>query len=193
MTENPILSVLDPCRVSEFDKPLPGIVENRLIFWELMENQSAYPQHSMADQGIRPVRLANTLPSNSADDGYIWTNLGLQENFLDSDRLVCYKCSDANCMVKKLVRLSADGQILDIVYKGCHNHHRRDAPTGYIPAADSQCYVPSEMYVAGTSIPDTEEGGEQEQLGSSSDSEEEDDGEQRADGHVAGASVTERF
>lgn len=97
-------------------------------------------------------------------------------------------------MVKKSVRLSADDQILEIVYKGCHNHHRpsqmcpRDAPTGYVPAAD----LPSEMYVAGTSITDAE-GGEQEQLGNSSGSEEEDDGEQRADGHVAGASVTERF
>jgi hypothetical protein len=98
------------------------------------------------------------------------------------------------------VVLSADGKISEIVYKGRHNHPRppssemcpRDVPTGYI--SDSQYYhVPSEMYIAGTSIPETEEGGEQEQLGSSTDSEEEDGGEQRADGHVAGASTTERF
>ena len=50
----------------------------------------------------------------------------------------------------------------------------RDVPTGYIPDSQHYSYVPSEMYVpAGTSIPQTE-GGEQEQLGSSSDSEEED-------------------
>lgn len=183
-----------------------------------MENQSAHPQHGLADHGFRPFTTTPlsslvdaapnrmpiwatiqrpALPSTSADDGYIWTNLGLQENFLDSDRFICYKCSEANCMVKKSVRLSVDGQILEKVYKGCHNHPHpsqmcpRDAPTGYI--SDSQCYVPSETYVSGTSVPDTEEGGEQEQLGSSSDSEEEDNCQQRADGHVAGASATERF
>jgi len=65
-----------------------------------MENQSAQPQHGMADQGFRsltttplsssvhaapvmmqiraPIQMP-VLPSNSADDGYIWKNLGLQE------------------------------------------------------------------------------------------------------------------
>ena len=69
----------------------------------------------------------------------------------------------------------------------------RDVPTGYIPDSQHYSYVPSEMYIPGTSIPQTEEGGEQEQLCSSSDSIEEDDDEQRADGHFASASATKRF
>jgi hypothetical protein len=183
----------------------------------LMENQSAHPQHGMADQGFRtfsttplsssvppimmpiwaPIQMP-ALPSNSADDGYIWKNLSLQE-IPDSGRLICYECSQANCTVKKSVTLSADNQILETIFTGSHNHPRpsemfpRDVPTGYIPDSQHYSYVPSEMYVPGTSIPQTEEGGEQEQLGSSSDSDEEDDGEQRDDGHVASASTTERF
>ncbi|XP_066325809.1 zinc finger BED domain-containing protein DAYSLEEPER-like isoform X2 [Miscanthus floridulus] len=180
-----------------------------------MENQSAHPQHGMVDQGFRtfttiplsssvppimmpicaPIQMP-ALPSNSADDGYIWKNLGLQE-IPGSSRLICYECSQANCMVKKSVTLSADNQILQTVFTGSHNHPRptemfpRDVPTGYIPDSQHYSYVPSEMYVPGTSIPQTE-GGEQEQLGSSSDSDEEDDVEQRDDGHVASASTTER-
>ena len=94
--------------------------------------------------------------------------------------MICYECSQANCTVKKAVTLSAGNQILETVFRGSHNHSRpsemypRDVPTGYIPDSQHYSYVPPEMYVpAGTSIPQTE-GGEQEQLGSSSDSEEED-------------------
>lgn len=182
-----------------------------------MENQSSHPQHGngMADQGFRPftttplsssVNAAPVMmpiwtpiqmpayPSNSVDDRYIWKHSGLQE-IPGSGRWIVYECSQANCTAQKLVTPSADGgQILKIVYKGSHNHpppsqmYPVDVQTAFIP--DSQYYVPSEMDVAGTSIPETEDGGE---LGSSSDSEEEDDGEQRADGHVAGASTTERF
>ncbi|XP_021320426.1 zinc finger BED domain-containing protein RICESLEEPER 2 [Sorghum bicolor] len=172
----------------------------------------------MADQGFRPLTTTTlsssvnaapimipiwapvqmpVLPSNSAEDGYIWKNSGLQE-IPGSGPLICYECSQANCTVKKSVTLSADGQILETVLRGSHNHPRpsemcpKDAPIGYIPAADSQYYhVSSDMYVAGTSISHTE-GGEHEQIGSSSDSDEEDDGEQGADGHVANPSTTER-
>jgi hypothetical protein len=62
-------------------------------------------------------------------------------------------------MVKKSVTPSADGKISEIVYKGHHNHPRpsvmcpRDVPTGYIPDSQYYSYVPSEMYIPGTSIP----------------------------------------
>ncbi|CAD6265935.1 unnamed protein product [Miscanthus lutarioriparius] len=186
-----------------------------------MENQSAQPQHGMADQGFRPLTTTPlsssvhaapvmmqirapiqmpVLPSNSADDGYIWKNLGLQEIAGSGRLMICYECSQANCTVKKAVTLSADNQILETVFRGSHNHPcpsemcPRDVPTGHIPDSQHYSYVPSEMYVpAGTSIPQTEEGGEQEQLGSSSDSDEEDGSAQRDHGHVASASVTERF
>jgi len=185
----------------------------------LMENQSAHPQHGMVDQGFRPftttplgssVNAAPIMmpilapiqmpafPSNSADDGYIWKNLGLAE-ITDSGPLISYECSQEDCTAKKSVTLSADGKISEIVYKGGHNHPRpsemcpRGVPTGYIPDSQYHSYVPSEMYIPGTSIPQTEEGGEQEQLCSSSDSIEEDDDEQRADGHFASASATKRF
>jgi len=59
-----------------------------------------------------------------ADDGYNWRKYG-QKVVKGSD---CprsyYKCTHANCPVKKKVEHAEDGQISEIIYKGKHNHQR---------------------------------------------------------------------
>ncbi|CAO2209830.1 unnamed protein product [Urochloa humidicola] len=54
----------------------------------------------------------------TADDGYIWKNLGMQE--ISAGRLIYYECSQANCIVKKSVAVSRDGQIIETVFGGSH-------------------------------------------------------------------------
>ncbi|KAF8699434.1 hypothetical protein HU200_034705 [Digitaria exilis] len=53
----------------------------------------------------------NTLPlERLSDDGYNWRNY--------------YKCTFVGCPTKKKVGRSQDGQTIDVVYKGTHNHDR---------------------------------------------------------------------
>ncbi|OEL35301.1 hypothetical protein BAE44_0003683, partial [Dichanthelium oligosanthes] len=181
-----------------------------------MENQLAHPQHPMSDQGFRPFTslLMSTLatpeqqPNSSVnttsiqmpplpyqfrcppDDGFVWRKYGQQTIPGSGCLTINYECIQATCGVKKLVVFSLDGQIVEMVYRGSHNHPR---PSERCPGDGLGGYGPGPS--AGTSMPlTTEVGGEGvEQLRGSSDSEEDDDGEERSDGDVAGASVTERY
>ncbi|CAO2189390.1 unnamed protein product [Urochloa humidicola] len=130
-----------------------------------------------------------------ADDGYLWKNLGMQE--IPAGRLIYYECSQANCIVKKSVAVSRDGQIIETVFKGSHNHPRpspemwpRDGLAGY-GLSSQGCELPEVYAAAGTSKPRAGEG--DDRVLSSSDSDEDDDGEPRAQGHTDGnANDTER-
>ncbi|CAO2209831.1 unnamed protein product [Urochloa humidicola] len=129
----------------------------------------------------------------TADDGYIWKNLGMQE--ISAGRLIYYECSQANCIVKKSVAVSRDGQIIETVFRGSHNHPRpssemwpRDGLAGYGPSSQG-CVLPEAA--AGTSMPRAGEGGDH--VLSSSDSEEDNEGEPTADGDIcSNANDTER-
>ncbi|KAL6659026.1 hypothetical protein ACP70R_003066 [Stipagrostis hirtigluma subsp. patula] len=95
------------------------------------------------------------------DDGYSWRKYGQQSIPGWGYPTFYYECAQANCVVKKSVALAMDGQIVETVFGGSHNHPRPSA--------------------AGASVPRTgDDGGAQ--LPGSSDSEEDDDGEARADG-----------
>ncbi|XP_062195995.1 zinc finger BED domain-containing protein RICESLEEPER 2-like isoform X2 [Phragmites australis] len=127
-----------------------------------------------------------------ADDGYIWRKYGQQTIPGWRCPPIYYECAQANCGVKKSVAFSADGQVLETVVRGSHNHPRpserwpRDGRAGFGPG--SQDYVlPEVSAAAGILMPRMGE-----QLPSSSNSEEDDDGGATANGDFAGdASATE--
>ncbi|KZV36245.1 putative WRKY transcription factor 2-like [Dorcoceras hygrometricum] len=59
-----------------------------------------------------------------SDDGYNWRKYG-QKNVKASEYpRSYYKCTHANCAVKKKVERTQDGQITEIIYKGAHNHSK---------------------------------------------------------------------
>ncbi|XP_076925707.1 putative WRKY transcription factor 4 [Bidens hawaiensis] len=55
-------------------------------------------------------------------DGYNWRKYGQKQVKASERPRSYYKCTHANCPVKKKVGQSLDGHITDIVYKGQHNH-----------------------------------------------------------------------
>ncbi|KAI7757540.1 hypothetical protein M8C21_032779 [Ambrosia artemisiifolia] len=56
------------------------------------------------------------------NDGYNWRKYGQKQVKASEHPRSYYKCTYANCTVKKKVGQSLDGHITDIVYKGQHNH-----------------------------------------------------------------------
>ncbi|KAJ9540364.1 hypothetical protein OSB04_026870 [Centaurea solstitialis] len=61
-------------------------------------------------------------------DGYNWRKYG-QKQVKGSDYpRSYYKCTHPNCLVKKKVERSIDGEIAEIVYKGEHNHSKPRLP-----------------------------------------------------------------
>ncbi|KAJ7561688.1 hypothetical protein O6H91_03G037900 [Diphasiastrum complanatum] len=57
-----------------------------------------------------------------SEDGYNWRKYGQKQVKGSEYPRSYYKCTSANCPVKKKVERSLDGQVTEIVYKGEHNH-----------------------------------------------------------------------
>ncbi|GAB4827322.1 hypothetical protein Ancab_034209 [Ancistrocladus abbreviatus] len=57
-----------------------------------------------------------------ADDGYNWRKYGQKQVKGSEYPRSYYRCTNPNCRVKKKVERSFDGHIIEIIYKGQHNH-----------------------------------------------------------------------
>ncbi|MFS7970972.1 putative transcription factor WRKY family [Helianthus anomalus] len=60
--------------------------------------------------------------ATETNDGYNWRKYGQKQVKASEHLRSYYKCTYVNCPVKKTVGQSVDGQIIDIVFKGKHNH-----------------------------------------------------------------------
>ncbi|XP_060185758.1 probable WRKY transcription factor 33 isoform X1 [Lycium barbarum] len=70
----------------------------------------------------------NIVTSNGSDDGYTWRKYGQKTVKGSEFPRSYYKCTQQNCLVKKKVERSPDGQITEIIYKGEHNHQKSQPP-----------------------------------------------------------------
>ncbi|KAL2473186.1 putative WRKY transcription factor 2 [Forsythia ovata] len=59
---------------------------------------------------------------STAEDGYNWRKYGQKQVKGSEYPRSYYKCTHANCPVKKKVERSHEGHITEIIYKGEHNH-----------------------------------------------------------------------
>ncbi|TYH30450.1 hypothetical protein ES288_A01G096100v1 [Gossypium darwinii] len=71
------------------------------------------PSGQSDHRGVGPV---------SSEDGYNWRKYGQKHVKGCEFPRSYYKCTHPNCEVKKLFERSHDGQIIEIIYKGTHDH-----------------------------------------------------------------------
>lgn len=60
--------------------------------------------------------------NKKVDDGYKWRKYGQKNVKASENPRSYYKCTYQNCLVRKIVETSSNGDITEIVYKGNHNH-----------------------------------------------------------------------
>ncbi|GMI87414.1 WRKY DNA-binding protein 3 [Hibiscus trionum] len=72
-----------------------------------------------SDHGSQPASFVADKP---ADDGYNWRKYGQKQVKGSEFPRSYYKCTNPGCLVKKKVERSVDGQVIEIIYKGQHNH-----------------------------------------------------------------------
>ncbi|KAK8567323.1 hypothetical protein V6N13_105300 [Hibiscus sabdariffa] len=72
-----------------------------------------------SDHGSQPASFVVNKP---ADDGYNWRKYGQKQVKGSEFPRSYYKCTNPGCPVKKKVERSVDGQVIEIIYKGQHNH-----------------------------------------------------------------------
>lgn len=72
-------------------------------------------------------RIERWLP----DDGYGWRKYGKRQVKGSENQISYYKCTFTSCPSKKKVERSLDNQIIEIGYKGRHNHPKPPDPDRY--------------------------------------------------------------
>ncbi|KAK4799392.1 hypothetical protein SAY86_024757 [Trapa natans] len=104
------------------------------------KNASVTPERTLLSSPRQPPSLptgqGGSVPSGKAEkasvDGYNWRKYG-QKNVKGNEFIRSYyKCTHPNCLVKKQVERSLEGQIIDTVYFGQHDHPK---PQVKVPVA----------------------------------------------------------
>jgi hypothetical protein len=80
-------------------------------------------QGSEQDHQLPPTGMT-VFPERPSEDGYNWRKYGQKQVKGSEYPRSYYKCTQANCPMKKKVERSHDGQVTEIVYKGDHNHSK---------------------------------------------------------------------
>ncbi|KFK37572.1 hypothetical protein AALP_AA3G000600 [Arabis alpina] len=97
-------------------------VHGRPSFEVSQADQRARNHHYNPANNNRSYNVVNV--DKPADDGYNWRKYGQKPIKGCEYPRSYYKCTHANCPVKKKVERSSDGQITQIIYKGQHDHER---------------------------------------------------------------------
>ncbi|CAK9150451.1 unnamed protein product [Ilex paraguariensis] len=113
----------------EFSRGKPGVKSDlapaRSFSPEIITATQTNMQSSAAPQSSHVV---HTQPSQyireqgRSSDGYNWRKYGQKQVKGSENPRSYYKCTYPDCPTKKKVERTLDGQVTEIVYKGCHNH-----------------------------------------------------------------------
>ncbi|CAA7408085.1 unnamed protein product [Spirodela intermedia] len=80
---------------------------------------SVVEQPPSADQKLQTDRVALNTTSG---DGFNWRKYGQKQVKSGENSRSYYKCTHSNCFAKKKVERCQDGHVVEIVYRGGHNH-----------------------------------------------------------------------
>lgn len=94
------------------------------------EFQSDYSNGSQQNQSL--IRRMNH------DDGYNWKKYEDKVAKGSENQRSYYKCTWPNCLVKKKVERTIDGEVIETLYKGTHNHWK---PTSSMKRNSSSEYL----------------------------------------------------
>lgn len=86
--------------------------------------------------------------NRKSDDGYNWRKYGQKQVKGSENPRSYYKCTFANCSMKKKVERSLDGQITEIVYKGDHNHPKPQSTRRSSSSSSASSVVNNSSYSA---------------------------------------------
>ncbi|WOH09694.1 hypothetical protein DCAR_0729152 [Daucus carota subsp. sativus] len=100
---------------------------SELFFTQQMHDAKLEPENSKIDSpDISNFERKSVSTSLCTDkpgaDGYNWRKYGQKQVKASEYPRSYYKCTYANCPVKKKVECSPNGQVTEITYKGQHNH-----------------------------------------------------------------------
>ncbi|XP_040379307.1 probable WRKY transcription factor 2 [Oryza brachyantha] len=102
------------------------------------------PDHGQAAEGDGKgdsAAVASAAAAALTEDGYSWRKYGQKQVKHSEYPRSYYKCTHADCVVKKKVERSHEGHVTEIIYKGTHNHAKPAAsrrPPAHPSPGDAQ-------------------------------------------------------
>ncbi|KAG6486640.1 hypothetical protein ZIOFF_055219 [Zingiber officinale] len=94
---------------------------------------------TMLSTFVNPMPLQQVpppTPKNCYGDAYNWRKYGQKQVKSSENARSYYRCTDSNCSVKKKVVHCPDGAIIEVIYRGKHNH---DPPQKHRLSENSNC------------------------------------------------------
>uniref|UniRef100_A0A0E0I9K3 WRKY domain-containing protein n=1 Tax=Oryza nivara TaxID=4536 RepID=A0A0E0I9K3_ORYNI len=67
-------------------------------------------------------RPHNHVSVNMVGDGFNWRKYGQKQVKSSENSRSYYRCTNSNCLAKKKVEHCPDGRVVEIIYRGTHNH-----------------------------------------------------------------------
>ncbi|WMV31643.1 hypothetical protein MTR67_025028 [Solanum verrucosum] len=95
-------------------------IESRNSEIPQQEEEFSKKQNQQFEQ--RGIFSSSISANNSSDDGYTWRKYGQKQVKGSNFPRSYYKCTQQNCLVRKKVECAPNGQVIEIVYNGAHNH-----------------------------------------------------------------------
>ncbi|XP_058114069.1 probable WRKY transcription factor 3 [Magnolia sinica] len=104
-----------------YPSPSSGLPQQQRLLPVKEENVSMpeMEQHTLTDQ--KP-QSAPTYLNTRSGDGFNWRKYGQKQVKGNDSSRSYYRCTHANCPVKKKVERCSNGHVTEIIYKGQHNH-----------------------------------------------------------------------
>ncbi|XP_015163546.1 probable WRKY transcription factor 33 [Solanum tuberosum] len=89
---------------------------------EIPQQEEEYSKKQNQQFEQRGIFSSSISANNSSDDGYTWRKYGQKQVKGSNFPRSYYKCTQQNCLVRKKVECAPNGQVIEIVYNGAHNH-----------------------------------------------------------------------
>lgn len=109
------------------------------------------PEGDREQPSAQKTESAQNAPMKASGDGFNWRKYGQKQVKGSESSRSYYKCTYASCSAKKKVEHRQDGHVLEVIYRGGHNHHppqkgkfskeRRPLPGG--PSGDHESSTPA--------------------------------------------------
>ncbi|XP_020109890.1 probable WRKY transcription factor 33 isoform X2 [Ananas comosus] len=133
-------AVIHPSPSSE---PLPdSIPQKSPSFSEEKVFTPEKEKPSSSDQ--KPPQPSLTVVKTGTSDGYSWRKYGQKQVKSSENSRSYYRCTDTSCLAKKKIERRPDGRLVEITYKGRHNHEPPQKPKCPKERGSQSCGPPRE-------------------------------------------------
>ncbi|KAG1363713.1 putative WRKY transcription factor 4 [Cocos nucifera] len=80
------------------------------------------PETEQLPSSDQKPQSSHVVAKTAISDGYNWRKYGQKQVKSNENSRSYYKCTNTNCCAKKKVERCPDGRVVEIIYRGQHNH-----------------------------------------------------------------------